>query len=489
MTTTPRSGPGIGPVSSTAISEAPGTDNGPRPLLAVVLAALFMALLDVFIVNVAAPTIGSELHASGAELQLVVAGYTITYSVLPITGARLGDRFGHGRVHLAGMALFTAASLACGLAQGATELIVFRLIQGAGSAVMIPQVLSLIQRNFVGEARMKALGAYSAVLAVGAAAGQILGGVLVSADLFGTGWRPVFLVNVPVGVVLLIVGRRVLPRDRGSEQRRGRGLDLPGLVLLGAAVSLFTVPLVLGQEEDWPLWSWLSLAVAAVLFTVFCRYEARLARSGGDPLIAPRVLRHPGMGLAVLRIMAVMAVNAGFLFVLTLHVQGGLGYSALRAGLTFAPTAVVFGVVGLTWRRWPAAWQRALTPAGFLLTALAVAGVGLALDGGGDGGVWVYMAYAGVGVGLALAFSPTLTRALATVRPEDAADASGLLATVTQLGQLTGVAAFGTLFLNRLESLGAFGAYTSAEALSVCMFALAGTAAVGAVSGLVLRRR
>ncbi|AZP23279.1 MFS transporter [Streptomyces aquilus] len=458
-------------------------------MLAVVLAALFMALLDVFIVNVAAPTIGTELHASGAELQLVVAGYTITYSVLLITGARLGDRFGHGRVHLAGMALFTAASLACGLAQGATELIAFRLIQGAGSAVMIPQVLSLIQRNFVGEARVKALGAYSAVLAVGAAAGQILGGVLVSADLLGTGWRPVFLVNVPVGAVLLIIGRRVLPRERGGEPERGRGMDLPGLVLLGAAVSLFTVPLVLGQEEDWPLWSWLSLGTAAVLFAVFWRYESGLARRGGDPLIAPRVLRHPGMGLAVLRILAAMAVNGGFLFVLTLHVQGGLGYSALRAGLTFAPTAVVFGVVGLTWRRWPAAWQRALAPTGFLLTAVAVAGVGLALDGGGDGGVWVYVSYAGVGVGLALAFSPTLTRALATVRPEDAADASGLLATVTQLGQLTGVAAFGTLFLNRLESLGALEAYTSAEALSACMFALAGTAALGAVSGLVLRRR
>ncbi|WUU18664.1 MFS transporter [Streptomyces sp. NBC_00663] len=448
---------------------------------------MFMAMLDVFIVNVAAPTIGSELHASGAELQLVVAGYTITYAVLLITGARLGDRFGPGRAHLAGMALFTAASLACGLAQGATELIVFRLVQGAGSALMIPQVLSLIQRNFVGEARVKALGAYSAVLAVGAAAGQVFGGVLVSADLFGTGWRPVFLVNVPVGVVLLVVGGRVLPRGGGSGRRRG--LDLPGLVLLGTAVSLFTVPLVLGQEQDWPLWSWLSLAAAVVLFAVFCRFESRLARRGGDPLIAPRVLRHPGMGLAVLRIMAVMAVNGGFLFLLTLHLQGGLGYSALRSGLTFVPTAVAFGVVGLTWRNWPAVWQRALAPAGFALTALAVAGTGLALKGGGEGGALAHASYVGVGVGLALAFSPTLTRALATVRPEDAADASGLLATVTQLGQLTGVAVFGTLFFNRLESLGAPEAYTSAEALLACMFALAGTAAVGAVSGLVLRRR
>lgn len=450
-----------------------------------------MALLDVFIVNVAAPTIRAELGASGAGLQLVIAGYTITYAVLLITGARLGDRIGHRRVYLIGLAVFTAASLACGLSQGTGELIAFRLLQGAGSALLIPQVLSLIQRNFTGEARTKALGAYAAVLAVGAAAGQVLGGVLVSADLFGTGWRPVFLVNVPVGLVLLIMARRVLPRDASRKQgeARARGLDLPGLVLLGAVVSLLTVPLVLGRQEGWPLWSWLSLGSAVVLFAFFCAYESRLARGGGAPLIAPRVLRIPGMGLAVFRIAVVMAVNAGFLFVLTLHVQGGLGYSALRAGLTFAPTAVVFGAVGLTWRHWPAAVQRALIPGGFALTAVSAAAVGLLLRDGGEGGLWLYAAFVGIGAGLSLGFSPTLTRALSTVRPEDAADASGLLSTVAQLGQLTGVACFGALFLNRLESQGAPGAYSSADALLVCAYALAGAAALGAVSGLVRLRR
>jgi hypothetical protein len=297
----------------------------------------------------------------------------------------------------------------------------------------------------------------------------------------------VFLVNVPVGALLLVLGRKVLPLGGGTGRERARALDVPGLLLLAAAVSLLTVPLVLGQEEDWPLWSWLSLGAAVLLFALFCAYESRLARNGGAPLIAPRVVRHPGMGLAVFRILAVMAVNAGFLFTLTLHVQTGLGYSPLRAGLSFAPTAVVFGVVSLTWRRWPR--QRALTRAGFALTAAGAAGVGLAFRGGSDGGAAVYAAYAAVGIGLALAFSPTFTGALATVRPEDAADASGLLATVNQLGQLIGVAAFGTLFLNRLESLGAPTAYTSAEAFSVSAWALAGTAAVGAVSGLVLRRR
>ncbi|MFG2497008.1 MFS transporter [Streptomyces sp. NPDC048441] len=476
--------------SSPVLSKAPGTDNRRGRLLAVVIAAQFMALLDAFIVNVAAPTIRTELGASGAGLQLVIAGYTIAYAVLLITGARLGERLGHRRVYLVGLAVFTAASLACGLSQGTGELIAFRLLQGAGSALLIPQVLSLIQRNFTGEARTKALGAYSAVLAIGAAAGQVLGGVLVSADLFGTGWRPVFLVNVPVGVVLLVVARRVLPRDVSREPgERARGLDLPGLVLLGAAVSLLTVPLVLGQEEDWPLWSWVSMSAAAVLFVLFCAYESRLARSGGAPLISPRVLRIPGMGLAVFRIAAVMSVNAGFLFVLTLHLQGGLAYSALRAGLTFAPTAVVFGAVGLTWRRWPVVAQRALIPGGFALTAVSAVTVGLLLREGGEGGLWLYAAFVGIGAGLALGFSPTLTRALSTVRPEDAADASGLLSTVAQLGQLIGVACFGALFLNRLESQGAPGAYSSADALLVCAYALAGVAALGAVSGLVRLRR
>ncbi|MFF9014883.1 MFS transporter [Streptomyces sp. NPDC014870] len=477
MTTTP---------TRPVLSKDGGTDNRRALLLAVVLAAQFMALLDVFIVNVAAPTIRTEMGASGAGLQLVVAGYTIAYAVLLVTGARLGDRFGHRRAYLGGLAVFTAASLACGLAADTGQLIAFRIVQGAGAALTIPQVLSLIQRTFTGEDRVRALGAYSAVLATGAAAGQVVGGVLVSADLLGSGWRPVFLVNVPIGVALLALGARVLPRDAPTGPERSRPLDLPGLVLLAAAVSLLTVPLVLGQEQDWPLWAWLSLAAAAALAVVFGAYESRLARRGGAPLIAPRVLRIPGIGKAAFRIAVAMAVNAGFLFTLTLHLQGGLGYSALRAGLTFAPAAVVFGVIGFTWRRWPARAQRVLVPAGFLTAAAAALAMGALLRGGGTGGWALYPAFVAMGGGLALAFSPALTGALAAVRPEDAADAGGLLATVTQLGQLIGVAAFGTVFLGRLH---APGAYDSAEALWACALALAAASILGASTALVRRAR
>ncbi|MGW1140025.1 MFS transporter [Streptomyces zhihengii] len=460
--------------------------RGGGPLLAVVLAAQFMALLDVFIVNVAAPTIRGELAASGAGLQLVIAGYTIAYAVLLITGARLGDLIGHRRAYLAGLGVFTAASLACGLAAGTGQLIAFRLVQGAGAAVMIPQVLSLIQRNFTGEGRARALSAYSAVLATGAAAGQVLGGLVVSADLFGTSWRPVFLVNVPIGLALFALGRRVLPADRDERAEHARPLDLMGLALLAAAVSLLTVPLVLGQEQGWPLWTRLSLGGAAVVFTAFCLAESALARRGGAPLIAPHVLRIPGMGRSVLWIGGGMAVNAGFLFTLTLHLQGGLGQSALRAGLTFAPMAVVFGVVGLTWRRLPVAAHRFLVPGGFTLAGVSVLALGLLLRDGGDGGPLLYGAFGAFGAGVAAAFGPALTGTLATVRSQDAADTSGLLATVTQLGQLLGIAVFGTLFLGRLEGAGASG---SGGALWACALALFAVCVLGSLTGLVRKRR
>ena len=478
------------PATSAHGAADPGTRSsgraGPRTglLLAIILTGQFMALLDVFIVNVAAPTIRTDLHASGAGLQLVIAGYSIAYSVLLITGARLGSLLGHRRLFMAGLVLFTLASLACGLAQSTGELIGFRFVQGAGSALMIPQVLSLLQLNFGGEARTRAMSVYAAVLASGAAIGQTLGGILVSADLFGTGWRPVFLVNVPIGVLLLAVAPRVLPKDLRTAPDHRRGLDLPGLLALGAAVTLFTVPLVLGQEEGWPLWGWCCLVLSALLFGLFMVLESRLSRRGGAPLVSARVLRAPGILRAVLVIAITMGVNAGFLFSIALHLQSGLGFSALRTGLTFVACAVTFGAAGLGWRQLPVSWRRWMAPAGLLISAASFAWLGLALRGGGDGGVALYLALITLGAGLGFAFSPTLTLALGEVAPKDAADASGLLATVTQLGQLIGVATLGTLFLNRLDVPGP---HPSAHAMAVLSVALTAVSLVGAA--VAVRRR
>src|SRR6201997_4103445 len=407
-----------------------GRERPVRPglFLAIVLVGQFMAVLDASIVNVAAPSIHASLHASGASLQLVVAGYIITYAVLLVTGARLGDIAGHRRVFLGGLVLFTLASLGCGLAGTASELIALRFVQGAGAAVMIPQGLNLIQRTHAGPAPARAMSSYSAVLAGGVVVGQLAGGLLISANLFGSSWRPVFLVNVPIGVALLAVGARALPHGRGEP---GRTLDLPGLALLTPAVLALVLPLVLGQPEHWPAWGW--IAVAAV--------ERRAARPGAPPrtpLIPGRVLRVPGIPVAIAALFTVMTVFSGFFFTLALHLQDGLGYTPLRAGLTFAPTAAAFALVSLNWRRLPARWHGALIVGGFVTFTVTIAGLAWVLHSGGTGGVAIYLIGAITGAGMAAAFSPLMTRVLMSVPVELAADATGVVVTVNQLGLLVG---------------------------------------------------
>src|SRR5690242_5932311 len=467
-----------------------GRERPVRPglVLAVVLIGQFMAVLDASIVNVAAPSIHAVLHASGASLQLVVAGYTITYAVLLVTGARLGDILGHRRVFLGGLVLCTLASLGCGLAGTAGELIALRLIQGAGAAVMIPQVLSLIQRTHAGpdpKPRARAMSLYSAVLAGGAVVGQLVGGLLISANLFGSSWRPVFLVNVPVGAALLAVGARALPHGKGEP---GRTLDLSGLMLLTPAVLAFVLPLVLGQPEHWPLWGWVLMAASVPLVAAFMLAERRVAGAGGTPLIPGRVLRVPGVPVAIAALFTVMTIFSGFFFTLALHLQEGLGYTPLRAGLTFAPTAAAFALVSLNWRRLPARWHGTLIVSGFVLFAAAMAGLAWVLRSGGTGGAGLYLIGALSGAGMAAAFSPLMTRVLLRVPVELAADATGVVVTVNQLGLLVGVATFGTLYLNLAGRLpaalparatsGAFGP-VSAHAEAVTFLALAALAIVG----------
>jgi MFS family permease len=439
-------------------------------LLTIILVGQFMAILDVSIVNVAAQTIRTDLHASGAGLQLVIAGYTIAYAMLLITGARLGDILGHRTAFQGGLALFTLASLACGLAGSTGLLIAFRFVQGAGAALMVPQVMSLIQRNFTGAARARALSLYSAVLAGGVVVGQVVGGALVSADLLGTGWRPVFLVNVPIGVVLFAAGFGTLPADRGEP---GRRLDLPGLVTLSVATLMFVVPLVLGHEEHWPGWGWILLAGSVVVLAVFVAVQRRAA----SPLVPGRVVTAPGMPAGLATIFLSMASYGGFLFSLALHLQGGLGESPLKAGLSFVPGAGGFALASLNWRRLPARWHRAMIPAGLVLAALGYAGLALYTSGG----VGLEVAMGVTGVGLGAAFSPVLSVALTHVAVTDAADASGLLVMTTQLGQVVGVATFGSLFLSLVPPSG--------HGLAVTNVLLAGCALVAACGALPLLRR
>lgn len=490
MTTTSDAAHAGRSAAAATVPDSPARNGGSRWLMLIVLLlGQFMALLDVTIVNVAMPTIGRTMHSSGAALQLVVSGYTVAYAMLLITGARLGDLYGRRRMFLAGVASFTAASLACGLAPAMPVLITARFAQGAAAAAMMPQIISVIQARFAGAARARALSAYTAVLSVGFVAGQVLGGILVTANLLGTGWRPVFLVNVPIGIAVAALVPRVVPPDEARAGRRARGLDLAGLATAVPAVFLIVLPLVLGHEEGWPAWVPASVAAGLVLSAIFIWVERRVAARGGDPLLNLRVLRSPGLGSGLASLIMAMTAYGGFLFSLSLHLQAGLGDSALRSGLTFAPAAAAFGLLGFYWRRLPERLHHALTPGGFAVAAVAYLLLALDLRTGTHGGATLLVILLVLGSGLGAGFSPLTTQALVHVPVADAADASGLLTTTLQLGQVIGVATFGSLFLTLARPDGAEpDRQLSAHAISAVDGWLALMLMAGAAFGLLLAR-
>ncbi len=476
-----RSGPF--PPSGPAARSEPASSSRPGAVLAVILLGYFMAVLDVAIVNVALPTIRTSLHSSGAGLQLSVSGYTISYAVFIVSGARLGDLWGHARMFRGGLVVFTLASLACGLAPDTAALIAFRLLQGVGSAAMMPQVLSLIQRTFQGQSRLRAMSLYTAVISGGAVAGQVLGGLLIGADLFHSGWRLCFLVNVPVGIVVLIASIRVLPKDRGEP---GRGLDPLGVAILTPTLLAFVIPLVLGHDEHWPSWGWLMLAGSALGLVLFVFVERRSGRLGGSPIIPGRVLRQPGFAVSVGTLFLAMVLFMGLIFAITLHLQDALGFSALDSGLSFAPQSVAVFLVSMYWRRLPPRWYVLESVSGFVLSAASLVGLAAALHQGGTGGPARWVLLTTLGAGLGLAFSPLMGLMLARIPLSDAADASGVIATLNQIGQVTGVATVGTLFLN-LDNAGTLA--SSAHAVTmVCLvaavLALVGAFAAGRIPGM-----
>ncbi|MDE9365042.1 MFS transporter [Luteipulveratus sp. YIM 133132] len=443
-------------------------------LLAVVLGAQFMAVLDASIVNVAIPSMHADLGADGAGLQLVLAGYVISYAVLLVTGARLGDRLGQRTMFVAGLSVFSAASLACGLAWSTEALIAFRFVQGAGAAMMVPQVMTLIQVTFAGEARGRALSLYAAVISGGAVVGQVLGGLIVSSDVAGTQWRGVFLVNVPIGLLLLGLARRILP---AGSARPGHRLDLKGLALLTPTVLLLVVPLVLGHEEDWPLWGWVMLAASAVLLAAFVAVERRVEASGGAALFPGRVLRARGLVPAAAGQFLVMSTFSASLFTMAIHLQSALGYTALHAGLLFIPMAGCFAVASMTWRRVPVRHHARMIPAGLVLAAASLVAMGVLLRDGRGFGVAALVVFGVMGLGFGAAFSPLMAVALGRVPLVEAADASGFVTTLVQLGNVVGVATFGTLYLTRADD----GVrHASAEAIEVTDLAQAGAIVVAA---------
>lgn len=412
-------------------------------LLFVLLAGQAMAALDGSITNVAAPSIRHDLGTSGAVLQLVIFAYILAYAVLLVTGARLGDDFGYRRLFTIGLGVFTLASLACGAAPTAPVLVLARIVQGAGAAMMVPQVLSMIQVHLRGAARAKAVGYYSLILAVGVAIGQLLGGVVLTLDIAGLSWRPAFLINVPIGVAVLVSSRYLLPGGRSANHRP---LDIPGVLALSLAMVLVVIPLTFVREVAWAAWIWGLLALGLAGLVVFGLVERFGARNGGSPVLDLEVLSAPGIKAALIVVFGLMGQYGGFLFTVTLYLQSGLGYTPIGSGLTFTAYALGFAFVNLNWTHLPERFQRRTPTAALLVLAMADVMIGLVVRSGWK--LWfalplLVMAGAGHGAG----FGPLVNQMVSKIKPRHAPALSGLVSMSTQLGIVVGIAALGSIYL------------------------------------------
>ena len=445
-----------------------------RSGLATVLLGAALAPLDLFIVNVALPTINADLHATTATLEWIVAGYGIAFALLLVVGGRLGDALGHRRVFSLGLAVFTLTSLICGLAPNATVLVVARVAQGAAAALMVPQVLSIIQATTTGEQRARMLGYYGAAGGIAMVVGQLLGGVLVSADLAGSGWRPIFLVNVPIGLLGLVLARRLLPQTRA---RNPLGVDGWGTALLGLTLLTLLVPLMEGRTLGWPVWCWVLLGAFPFAAAAFLTVERRLEARGVTPLLPPSVLRMPSMRRGLSVAVPFFIGFGGFMFVYALTLQDGLRLGPLGSGLAVTPLAVGFLVMSLFSSRFVARLGRYTIVAGTTVQVLGLLTlIGAVLLAWPDVAALTLapgMLLTGAGQGLT---APTLFRVILSRVPAESAGAgSGMLTTTQQSSLALGVATLGTLFATLTPPLGMEGALllvTGVQAIMILGIAL-----------------
>jgi EmrB/QacA subfamily drug resistance transporter len=409
------------------------------------MAGTFMIVLDFFIVNVALPSMQSDLHASTSALEWVVAGYGLTFSTLLITAGRLGDQIGRRRVFAIGLALFVATSAACGIAPNADLLVVARILQGVAGALISPTVLSIVGVVFVGADRVRAISIYGMTLGLAAAGGQLIGGLLIQANPAGLGWRSVFLINLPVGAGALALTRRWVPESRADVSRR---LDLVGTALLTAGLTAVVLPLVEGRQLGWPAWTWLSLAAAPLLLASFAVHQQRLGGRGGAPLLDPALFRDRTLTAGLITQLGLWCGQASFFLVLALYLQPGRGLEPLQAGLVFT---ILAGAYLLASMRAPALTLRfgrtligagALTlAAGHILLLAAVSADGV---GGSIGALVPGLLLVGAGMGLCI--TPLTTTVLASAGPQSAGMVSGALSTMQQVGNSIGVAVVGVVF-------------------------------------------
>lgn len=428
-------------------------------MLPVVLVAIFMAQFDLYVVNVALPVLQVDLHAGQAALQLLVAGYAFTYAAGLITGGRLGDLFGHRRTYMAGMIAFGATSLLAGLAQTSGQLVAMRLAQGLAAAAMVPQVLGLITAHVPPAARTKALSWFGVTIGVGAVAGQVMGGILLDADVLGLGWRVIFLVNVPIALATVVLAALALPARETSSRT---SLDLVGAFLLAGSLALVLVPLVLGRSQGWPAWAWVMLALAGPTLVAALRWERRVERRAGVPVLSLSLFREAAFNWGLALSLGAFASFFGFVFVLTLLLQDGLGLSPLDAGLSFSPIGVSFAAASIAAKPFAARYGHRVITAGAIVAAVGMASTSLVLLVSGDSIAVPYLLapMAVVGLGFGTAIPVVIGAVLGKVSAEHAGSASGVLTTAQQFASAIGIAAIGGLFFHWLggaDSVSDFG--------------------------------
>ena len=420
--------------------------------LGVLLIGMFMSLLDATIVNVALPTIRTSLSANEATLSWIISGYALAFGLVLIPAGRLGDRFGHKWIFVAGLALFTVASLACGLAQDSTQLVIARVIQGLAGGIYLPAVTAFIQLLFTGKTRGSAFAIMGAVIGVSSALGPIVGGLLIQAFGEKEGWRYVFDVNVPIGIIALVAAVALLPKGAASAKASG-GVDWIGLALLAGGLVAILVPLIEGQTLGWPLWTYLLIAGGVVLIVLFALWEISYTKRGRSPLVPPHLYSHPAFTGGTILALVYFAAFTSIFFSISILWQSGLGHTALESGFVSIPFAVgsILGASQSS-RLAPILGRKVLViGVGMLTVGLVAVWLVLLLVPAADLVNWDLLGpllVAGLGSGLFIA--PNAQFIVATVDPQEAGAASGVVGTMQRLGSAVGIAVIGSVFFGAL---------------------------------------
>ncbi|MFG2354470.1 MFS transporter [Streptomyces sp. NPDC048521] len=418
--------------------------------LAIIMTAAFMDLVDVTIVNIAIPSIQRTAHASVSQIQWITAGYALAFAAGLITGGRLGDIHGRRRLFLIGIGGFTLASALCGFAVNPEMLVASRILQGGMAAMMVPQVLSIVHATFPAHERGKVFGLFGAIVGLGAVSGPLLGALLTEWNLFGLEWRPIFLINLPVGIASWLLGRRYITESRAPKALR---LDLVGVALVSLGLLMLLYPLTRGRELGWPLWGHVSMAGAVGVFAALVAYERRKAARDGSPLIELSLFRVKSFAAGI-AVQTVFGVALGIFFLVwTLYMQIGLGWRPLRAGLTGVPFSLaVSTAAGMSVQKLVPRFGRKVLQAGALIMG---AGVLLYLWEAHRYGLAIapwQMAFPLVvmGIGMGLIVAPLTDAVLSEVPREHAGSASGLINTVQQMGNALGLGLVSVVFFGQI---------------------------------------